>query len=158
MSTSPIGSFLRSLTTPEILFPNLTAAVLIAVMNITLATSMGALVFSGDLAEHLSSGVALMLVGTAVGGVLIAALSGFKAVVSAPRSGLAPVFATMAAAVAISVGDQPGNVVMPTVVAAILGWVILAEALGPLQAAGCVIILAGVWLAQRYGMSQRKRA
>lgn len=44
------------------------------------------------------------------------------------------------------------------VVAAILGWVILAEALGPLQAAGCVIILAGVWLAQRYGMSQRKRA
>ncbi|MBT5861265.1 MAG: cyclic nucleotide-binding domain-containing protein [Alphaproteobacteria bacterium] len=120
MSTSPIGSFLRSLTTPEILFPNLTAAVLIAVMNITLATSMGALVFSGDLAEHLSSGVALMLVGTAVGGVLIAALSGFKAVVSAPRSGLAPVFATMAAAVAISVGDQPGNVVMPTVVAAIL--------------------------------------
>ena len=44
------------------------------------------------------------------------------------------------------------------VVAAILGWVILAEALGPLQAAGCVIILAGVWLAQRYGVSQRKRA
>ena len=38
------------------------------------------------------------------------------------------------------------------VVAAILGWLILAEALGPLQAAGCVIILAGVWLAQRYAV------
>ena len=38
------------------------------------------------------------------------------------------------------------------VVAAILGWLILAEALGPLQAAGCAIILAGVWLAQRYGV------
>ena len=41
------------------------------------------------------------------------------------------------------------------VVAAILGWLILAEALGPLQAAGCVVILAGVWLAQRYGVGRR---
>lgn len=44
------------------------------------------------------------------------------------------------------------------VVAAILGWVVLAEALGPLQAAGCVIILAGVWLAQRHGAGRRKPA
>jgi len=41
------------------------------------------------------------------------------------------------------------------VVAAILGWIILAEALGPLQGAGCIIILAGVWLAQRYGMRRQ---
>ena len=40
------------------------------------------------------------------------------------------------------------------VMAAILGWIILAEALGPLQGAGCIIILAGVWLAQRYGMRE----
>jgi drug/metabolite transporter (DMT)-like permease len=44
------------------------------------------------------------------------------------------------------------------VIAAILGWLILAEALGPLQAAGCIIILAGVWLAQRHGVGQRKDA
>lgn len=43
------------------------------------------------------------------------------------------------------------------VVAAILGWLILAEALGPLQAAGCVIILAGVWLAQRHGAGTRAK-
>ena len=43
------------------------------------------------------------------------------------------------------------------VVAAILGWLILAEALGPLQAAGCVIILAGVWLAQRHGVGIRAK-
>ena len=36
------------------------------------------------------------------------------------------------------------------VIAAILGWLILAESLGPLQAIGCVIILAGVWLAQHH--------
>ena len=40
-------------------------------------------------------------------------------------------------------------------VAAIFGWLILAEALGPLQATGCVVILAGVWLTQRYGMRRR---
>jgi|TARA_B100000315_G_scaffold166830_1_gene155386 drug/metabolite transporter (DMT)-like permease len=44
------------------------------------------------------------------------------------------------------------------VVAAILGWLILAEALGPLQALGCVIILAGVWLAQRHGVRRREGA
>ena len=44
------------------------------------------------------------------------------------------------------------------VVAAILGWIILAEALGPLQGAGCIIILAGVWLAQRYGMRRQSGA
>jgi drug/metabolite transporter (DMT)-like permease len=46
------------------------------------------------------------------------------------------------------------------VIAAILGWLILAEALGPLQAAGCIIILAGVWLTQRHGMAraEQKRA
>jgi len=41
------------------------------------------------------------------------------------------------------------------VVAAILGWLLLAEALGPLQAAGCAIILAGVWFTQRYGIKRR---
>ena len=41
------------------------------------------------------------------------------------------------------------------VVAAILGWLLLAEALGPLQAAGCVVILIGVWFAQRYGIRRR---
>lgn len=38
------------------------------------------------------------------------------------------------------------------VVAAFAGWVILGEALGPLQGAGCAIILVGVWLAQRFGL------
>ncbi len=42
------------------------------------------------------------------------------------------------------------------VVAAILGWLILAETLGPLQAAGCVIIIAGVWLAQRHGVGRER--
>jgi len=44
------------------------------------------------------------------------------------------------------------------VVAAILGWIILAEALGPLQGAGCIIILAGVWITQRYGAISRAGA
>jgi MFS superfamily sulfate permease-like transporter len=43
-----------------------------------------------------------MLVGTAVGGVLIAWGRGLKSVISAPRSGLAPVFATMVAAIFVA--------------------------------------------------------
>ncbi len=36
------------------------------------------------------------------------------------------------------------------VVAAILGWLILSESLSPLQIAGCIIILFGLWLVQRF--------
>lgn len=35
------------------------------------------------------------------------------------------------------------------IVAAILGWLILSEVLSPLQIAGCIIILCGLWLVQR---------
>lgn len=37
------------------------------------------------------------------------------------------------------------------VLAAILGWLWLGEALGPVQAAGAALVLAGIWLARRAG-------
>ncbi len=113
-------SFVTSLRSPAILFPNLTAAALMAVMNVTIAISIAALIFSGPLAVYLSSGIATLLVGTVVGAVLIAGGSGFKGVIAAPRSGLAPILATLAAAIAVTLSDQPGTVVMPTVITAIL--------------------------------------
>lgn len=83
---SPVASFVESLRSPQILFPNLMAAALLAIMNVTTAISVAAPVFSGVLAPYLSTGIGLFLVGTAAGGALVAAGSGFKGVVAGPRS------------------------------------------------------------------------
>jgi len=42
-----LSAFAKSISKPDILLPNLVAAIIIAVMNITTAISIGALVFSG---------------------------------------------------------------------------------------------------------------
>lgn len=89
-------------------------------MNVTTAISVAALVFSGPLAAYLSVGIGLYLVGTAVGGVLVAAGSGFKAVIAGPRSGQAPIVASLAAGVALAMQGQPGEAIAATAIAAIL--------------------------------------
>jgi sulfate permease, SulP family len=117
---SPWASLLDTFRNPAILLPNLTAAVLLAVVKVITAISLGALVFSGSLAPYLSIGIALFLMGTAIGGILTAAGSSFKAVIAGPRSGQAPILATMAVAITASMPGQPGEAVVATVVASIL--------------------------------------
>ncbi len=119
VSTS-LRSFLTSIMTPEILLPNITAAAILAIMNITTEISVAALVFSGPLAPYLSTGIGLFLVGTAVGGVLVAVGSSYKAVMAGPRSGQAPIFASLAAGVVLTMNGQPDEAVVATTVAAIL--------------------------------------
>lgn len=119
-SLSPVASFLSSLTKPEILLPNLTVAAVLAAMNVTTAISIAALIFSGLLAPYLSNGIGLYLVGTAVGGVLVAAGSGYKGVIAGPRSGQAPIVAALAAGIVLSMDGQPDEVIVATVIAAIL--------------------------------------
>ncbi|KAA3632763.1 MAG: STAS domain-containing protein [Proteobacteria bacterium] len=120
LNQARFASFVDSIRKPGILLPNLTAAVLLAVVKLTTAISLGALVFSGSLAPYLPTGIGLFLVGTAVGGILTAAGSGFKAVIAGPRSGQAPILAVMASAVAVTMAGQPGESVAATAVASIL--------------------------------------
>jgi sulfate permease, SulP family len=117
---APATSFFNQLLNPAILLPNLTAAVLLAVVKLTTAISLGALVFSGALSVYLPTAIGLFLVGTAIGGVLTAAGSGFKAVIAGPRSGQAPILATMATAIALSMEGRPDEAVVATVVVSIL--------------------------------------
>lgn len=114
------SSFIESISKPDILFPNVVAATVMAVMNVTTAISIGALVFSGSLAPHLSTGIGLYLVSTVVGGLMIAMLSGYKAVIAGPRSGQAPIVASLVAGIALTMQDQPDAEIVATVVAGIL--------------------------------------
>ncbi len=118
--SAPISSFITSIISPQILLPNATAAALLAVMNVTTAISVAALVFSGPLSPYLSTGIGLFLIGSAIGGVLVAAGSSYKAVIAGPRSGQAPIVASLVAAIALAMQGQPGEAVIATAVAAIL--------------------------------------
>jgi SulP family sulfate permease len=93
---------------------------LLAVMNITTAISIAALVFSGPLAGSFGSGIGLLLWGTAFGGVLIAAGSGYKAVLAGPRSGQAPIVAAMVAGIALTMEGQSAEAIAATAIASIL--------------------------------------
>ncbi|HEX5949013.1 MAG TPA: hypothetical protein VFZ45_05565, partial [Actinomycetota bacterium] len=55
--------------------PALTAGGVAGVLEVVLATSLAALVFSGDLAEHRPAGIGLALFGGAVVAVVISAFS-----------------------------------------------------------------------------------
>ena len=72
MPKNTFNVFLESISKPDILLPNIVAAAVITVMNVTTAISIGALVFSGSLAPYLSTGIGLYLVSTIIGGLLIA--------------------------------------------------------------------------------------
>ena len=101
-------------------FSNVTAACVMALINITGAVSFGALVFSGPLSSHLAMGVGVFLVGNAIGAILIPFLSSYRANVSSTRAGQAPIFAAIAASIFIAMPDQPTEAVAATVIVGIL--------------------------------------
>jgi len=117
---SGLKAFVQSITSPKILFSNLTAAAIIAILNITGAVSVGALVFSGALSPYLSTGIGLFLVGNAVTAILLPIGSQYKANIASIRAGQAPIFAAIAASIALSMQDQPVEAIAATAVAGIL--------------------------------------
>jgi len=117
---SAIKSFIESVTKPEILFRNFSAAAVLAVLNIATAVSIASLIFSGPLTPYISVGIGLFLISTVVSGFLIPALSRYKALLAGPRAGQAPIFAVMAANIALIMQGQPVEHIVITVIGAIL--------------------------------------
>ena len=117
---TPVASFLSSITTPSIFLRSMSAAAVLAVLNVATAVSIGTLVFSGPLTSFVSLGIGLFLIATIVTGFLIPATSGYKALVAGPRAGQSPIFAAMAATIALTMQGQPTETIAVTVVASIL--------------------------------------
>lgn len=113
-------SFVASIIDPSILFPNLMAASILALLNIATALAIASLIFSGPLVPFISMGIGMFLIATVVGGVAVPAASGYKAILSAPRGGQSPIFATMAAGIVIAMDGQPVENMAVTVVVTIL--------------------------------------
>lgn len=100
---------------------NSLAGVLIAVMNISVSVSVAALMFAGLPSVYLSLGIIILLTGTVVIGLAGTFFSDFGAVICAPRSGLAPLFAVIVSGVYFSMADAgPENILVTMVVAIML--------------------------------------
>ncbi|MGJ3260148.1 MAG: SulP family inorganic anion transporter [Rhodospirillales bacterium] len=79
---------------------DIAAGVIIAILFVTTAVSTAALIFAGLPALYYLTGVTILLVATAICALVGAFFSGFWGAVIGPRSGIAPAYAGMVAAIA----------------------------------------------------------
>lgn len=111
---------------PKAVISNAMAGGLIAVINVTVAISVAALIFAGQPAAWFAAGVTVLLVATVVSGLGGTLASGFPGVIVGPRSGLAPVFAGMVAGIAAHMATGEAARVLPTILATIMATTLVA--------------------------------
>jgi sulfate permease, SulP family len=99
------ASFLRAELTPRRLVPTLTAGVIIGILEVVLATSFSALVFTGDAAVHLPSVIGLNLFAAIAVLSFVAVRSSLPGVVGSVQDTTAAILALISAAI---IADSPG--------------------------------------------------
>ena len=82
---------------PRILLPNLVSGLFLGALNITMAISLAALIFSGDIVNHLPAGVGVVLIAYFLTGLIIAIGSSLPGVLPTPKSHICVIIALMAA-------------------------------------------------------------
>ena len=109
------------------LIPNLTAGLLIGVMEVFFCTSLATLIFSGRLSPFVADGIGLVLFGGMVIGLVVTFLSSLPAAISIVQDSPAAIFSLAAASIAAQMpaGASAGQMYF-TVVAAISFTTILA--------------------------------
>ena len=101
-------------------FANIISGFLIALVNISVAISVAALLFAQTDPRFMASGVAILLVGTLITGIGGTLLSGHRAVICSPRNGLVPVFAVMVSGIYLSFDSQYSIGAEATIIVAIM--------------------------------------
>lgn len=99
---------------------NIVAGSLIALVNISVAVSVAALLFAQTDPRLMVPGIAILLAGTLVTGLGGTLFSGFRAVICSPRNGLVPVFAVMVTSIYSSFGSEYSIGAEATIIAAIM--------------------------------------
>ena len=99
---------------------NIVSGALIALVNISVAVSVAALLFAQTDQRLMVPGIAILLIGTLVTGLGGTLFSGYKAVVCSPRNGLIPVFAVIVSSIYVSFGSEYSISVQATIIVAIM--------------------------------------
>lgn len=102
------------------LFSNILSGSLIALVNISVAVSVAALLFAQVDPRLLVPGIAILLMGTLVTGLGGSLFSDYKAIICSPRNGLVPVFAVMVGSIYSSFGSEYSIAAEATIIAAIM--------------------------------------
>ena len=106
---------------PSRLISNLTAGLVVSVVVVIVAVSLGTLIFAGELAPYLSTGLGIMLFSGVLITAMISLFSSYSGMVAYPQERVAPILAIIATLI---VGELSGKVspadVFYTVVAAII--------------------------------------
>jgi len=99
---------------------NIISGALIALVNISVAVSVAALLFAQTDPRLMVPGIAILLIGTLVTGLGGTLFSGYKAVVCSPRNGLIPVFAVIVSSIYVSFGSEYSVGAEATIIVAIM--------------------------------------
>lgn len=99
---------------------NIVSGALIALVNISVAVSVAALLFAQTDQRLMVPGIAILLIGTLVTGLGGTLFSGYKAVVCSPRNGLIPVFAVIVSSIYVSFGSEYSTGAEATIIVAIM--------------------------------------
>ncbi len=103
LTPMPLGQRLRAELQPARLLSSLLGGALNGVIEVALATSFAALVFTGPLAPYLSRGIGMTLFSATLGIAIVSLLSSHRATLSANQDVPAAILAIAAAAVAATV-------------------------------------------------------
>ena len=99
--SSKFGAELR----PQRLITALLAGPLIGILEIALAVSFGALIFSGEAATHLSRGIGMALFSATIGIAVTTLLTSYPAIMGGNQDAPAAIVAVMAANITVLVAD-----------------------------------------------------
>lgn len=101
-------------------FANILSGSLIALVNISVAVSVAALLFAQTDPRLMVPGIAILLIGTLVTGLGGSLFSDHNPVICSPRNGLVPVFAVMVSSIYLSFGSEYSVGAEATIIVAIM--------------------------------------
>jgi SulP family sulfate permease len=102
------------------LLPNISAGLIVGILQVFLALSFAALIFVGELSPYVSQGIGFSLVGMIISGLIIAIFTSLPGTIGGSQGAPAAIMAIMATAIAVQIpsgGSSPESFV--TIVAAI---------------------------------------
>jgi sulfate permease, SulP family len=104
---------------PARLLPSLTAGIVVGILTVIISVSFAALIFSGEMSEYLSPGIAIALITAVIAGGIISIFSTYAGTIAIPQAKVAPILALISASIITGMAGQPKEVIFLTVVAAI---------------------------------------
>ncbi len=116
-----LTSWLKEELQPSRLVSSLVAGGVTAILTVIESVSYAALIFSGAMAAHISTGIAITLTSAAVAGIVMTIGSSYPGTIAVPQNKIAPILALVAASIIATMPDgATAEQMLMTVVAAVL--------------------------------------